>query len=233
MSLAYDDIKTHISGLINSNRLAANDKLPSERELAEDLRLTRITLRDGLNRLEGEGLIYRQNRRGWFVAPQRFVMRPAHKVDFNQIAEQQGFLPSTQILQLRKQQQRKDIYQAFGLEKSTRFYALRRVRYLDGRAVMVEDSYMPLESYPQLDESDLSGSVTAVLKSRFSVSVSREFCNIQMGHLEEEYAAPLNIHTGALGLKILRLRYDQDDQLIDYNVEHWLPHAIEMEVTTR
>lgn len=233
MSLTYDDIKAHINGLISSSRLTANKKLPSERDLADNLKLTRITLRDGLNRLEGEGLIYRQNRRGWFVAPQRFVMKPAHRVDFNQTAEQQGFSPSTRVLQLRKQQQRKDIYQSFDMDKTARFYALRRVRYLDDRAVMVEDSYMPVENYPDLESFDLSGSVTAVIKSEFSISVSRESCNIQMGHLEEEYAEPLGIHTGALGLKILRLRYDKDDRLIDYNMEHWLPHAIEMEVSTR
>ncbi|WP_105101585.1 UTRA domain-containing protein [Microbulbifer pacificus] len=233
MSLAYDDIKTHISGLISGGRLAANEKLPSERELAEHLGLTRITLRDGLNRLEGEGIIYRQNRRGWFVAPQRFVMKPAHKVDFNRMAEEQGFQPSTRVLQLRRQQQRREIYQAFGLEKSNRFYALRRVRSLDGRAVMVEDSYMALERFPGLEQLELSASVTAQLHARYGVSVSREQCNIQMGHLEESHAEPLGLHAGALGLKILRLRYDAQDSLIDYNVEHWLPHAIEMEVATR
>ncbi|MFC6632680.1 UTRA domain-containing protein [Microbulbifer taiwanensis] len=233
MSSAYDDIKAHIQHLISDGRLGANHKLPSERELVEQLPVTRITLRDGLTRLEGEGLVYRQNRRGWFVAPNRFVMKPAQKVNFNRMAGEQGFQPGTEVLHLRRQAVRRDIYTAFEAGKNSRYFELRRVRSLDNRAVMVEDSYMPVERYTGLNDFDLSESVTEILQQHYGVEVASEHCNIQIANLERVHAEPLGIHAGTLGLKIVRLRYGPNGQLIDYNIEHWLPHAIEMEVATR
>ncbi|WP_226643139.1 UTRA domain-containing protein [Microbulbifer variabilis] len=233
MSSSFDDIKAHIQLLIGNDRLGANHKLPAERELAEQLRITRITLRDGLNRLEGEGLVYRQNRRGWFVAPNRFVMNPAKKVNFNSMAREQSFLPTTKVLGFRKLSVRRDIYSAFAVTKSTKFFEMRRVRYLDQRAVMVEESYLPAERFSGLSDFDLSESVTEILRHNYAVNINREHCNIQVANLELLCAEPLGIPAGAPSLKITRLRYDSSGYLIDYNIEYWLPHAIEMEVATQ
>ena len=57
-------------------------KLPSERELAERFLCTRITLREALQQLETEGLVYRENRRGWFVAPPRIRYNPTRTTGF-------------------------------------------------------------------------------------------------------------------------------------------------------
>lgn len=57
-------------------------KLPSERELAERFLCTRITLREALQQLETEGLVYRENRRGWFVAPPRIRYNPTRITGF-------------------------------------------------------------------------------------------------------------------------------------------------------
>ncbi|WP_299585693.1 UTRA domain-containing protein [uncultured Microbulbifer sp.] len=233
MSSSYDDIKSYVQLLITNSRLAVNQKLPAERELAEQLQVTRITLRDGLNRLEGEGLIYRQNRRGWFVAPNRFVMNPAQKVNFNSMAWQQGFSPTTNVLGFRKLIVRRAIYSVFSSSKSTKYFEMRRVRYLDQRAVMVEESYLPAERFSGLSDSDLSGSVTEILKDRYAVTITHERCTIQVANLELQCAEPLGIPAGALSLKIIRLRFDSSEHLVDYNIEYWLPHAIEMEVATQ
>ncbi|BBM02184.1 UTRA domain-containing protein [Microbulbifer sp. GL-2] len=233
MSSSYDDIKAHVQLLIANGRLAANHKLPAERELAEQLQVTRITLRDGLNRLEGEGLVYRQNRRGWFVAPSRFVMNPAKKINFNLMARRQGFKPTTRVLGFRKMTARRHIYTAFSSNKSTKYFEVRRARYLDQRAVMVEESYLPAERFYGLADFDLSGSVTEILQDSYAVSIAQERCNIQVANLEFHCAEPLGIPAGTTGLRVLRLRFDSAERLIDYNIENWLPHAIEMEVATR
>ncbi|MDF5919596.1 GntR family transcriptional regulator [Pseudomonas aeruginosa] len=56
---------------IERGLLARGSKPPSERQLSELFSTTRITLREALGQLEDQGLIYREERRGWFVSPQR------------------------------------------------------------------------------------------------------------------------------------------------------------------
>ena len=48
--------------------LAPGSKLPAERKLSELFGTTRITVREALLQLEAQGQIYREERRGWFVA---------------------------------------------------------------------------------------------------------------------------------------------------------------------
>ncbi len=54
---------------IGSGQLGAGQQLPAERALSERFATTRITIKEALSSLEADGLIYRAERRGWFVAP--------------------------------------------------------------------------------------------------------------------------------------------------------------------
>lgn len=60
--------ETTIRELITSGELAAGDRLPSERTLVEELRVSRTTVRLILTRLVAEGLITSSHGRGYFVA---------------------------------------------------------------------------------------------------------------------------------------------------------------------
>ena len=75
---------------IGSGQLGAGQQLPAERALSERFATTRITIKEALSSLEADGLIYRAERRGWFVAPPRLTYDPAIHTHFHQwIGEQQ------------------------------------------------------------------------------------------------------------------------------------------------
>jgi biotin operon repressor len=66
----YQRIREQIANDIATGTPRADEKFPSEREMIERFGCTRVTLRQALQQLEAEGLVYRENRRGWFVSPQ-------------------------------------------------------------------------------------------------------------------------------------------------------------------
>ena len=55
---ASADVVEQIKGEIFAGRLSAGDRLPSEKELAEQFNLSRVTVRDALRILESHGLIH-------------------------------------------------------------------------------------------------------------------------------------------------------------------------------
>ena len=75
----YLMIKAQLQARIQNGALKSGDKLPSERELCALFNTTRITVRESLAQLEASGVIYRADRRGWFVTPERlwldFIVR--------------------------------------------------------------------------------------------------------------------------------------------------------------
>ena len=83
---------------IERGLLARGSKLPSERQLSELFSTTRITLREALGQLEDQGLIYREERRGWFVSPQRLLYNPLVRSHFHAMVADQGRVPETEVL---------------------------------------------------------------------------------------------------------------------------------------
>lgn len=65
----HRQVKYLLRGTIESGRLKPHDLLPSERELAREHEVSVETIRATLRELIAEGIIYRVERKGTFVAP--------------------------------------------------------------------------------------------------------------------------------------------------------------------
>ena len=78
--LSYD-IAEDIQKYILENNLNHGDKIPSERELSENYNVTRVTLRNGLQRLIDQGIIYTVRNSGYFVS-QKKILRDASNYFF-------------------------------------------------------------------------------------------------------------------------------------------------------
>ena len=76
----------------------AGQQLPAERALSERFATTRITIKEALSSLEADGLIYRAERRGWFVAPPRLTYDPAIHTHFHQWIGEQQRTAETRVL---------------------------------------------------------------------------------------------------------------------------------------
>lgn len=100
--LLFQEIRNYILALLQQDEIATGSKLPSERALQEHFNSTRITVREALIRLEAEGLIYSQKRKGWFVTPPKLKWHPATKVNFYELAKQQGFTAQTRLVSANK-----------------------------------------------------------------------------------------------------------------------------------
>ena len=226
--LLYQKIRQYVLELISNNSINPSTKLPSERTLQEQFQSTRITVREALFRLEAEGLIYSQKRKGWFITPPKLKLRPASKVNFNKLAIEQGFLPKTQVISIFDdiddsfQSQEQDIFTGDAL------YHLKRVRLLDERPVMIEDIYCQRNRFENLESKALSESITDIMAADYNVQITSEQCVICVTALSNEDANILEKNSGAPCLKIIRKRFDEHGLLVDYNYEYWLHDAIEM-----
>ena len=73
---ATSALPERIRRLISDRGFAHNDRLPPERSLSEELRVSRSELRKALAALEADGLIWRHVGRGTFIGA-----RPVHNLD--------------------------------------------------------------------------------------------------------------------------------------------------------
>lgn len=64
----YLQVASYVESLIKNGRLSANERLPSDRELAKELKVTAVTVNKGLMLLARKNLIYRKVGSGSFVS---------------------------------------------------------------------------------------------------------------------------------------------------------------------
>ena len=62
-----EEVAARIEELITSGTLAVGDKLPPERELARELRISRPTLREGIRALSAVGIVRVEHGKGSFI----------------------------------------------------------------------------------------------------------------------------------------------------------------------
>ncbi|KNC66530.1 UTRA domain-containing protein [Pseudoalteromonas ardens] len=229
--LLYKEIRQYLFALIADH--PELKKLPSERELQYTFRSTRITVREALIRLEAEGVIYRQNRKGWFISPPRLKWDPVKKVNFYQLAQEQQFTPLTQVVSFETTLASNVVNQAFAVQSPATFHAICRVRSLDERPVMVEEIYCLAAQFDDLASKSLEGSVTTIFERDYGINVTHERSSLVVTAIPDDKADLLNVNSGALCLKIIRQRFNQADKLVDYNIEYWVHSAIEIEVDSQ
>lgn len=71
----YEQIKEGIRHLLLTNAIAADEKLPSVRELASNLAINPNTIQRAYKELESEGYVYSMKGKGTFAAATDFIHR--------------------------------------------------------------------------------------------------------------------------------------------------------------
>lgn len=160
----YQQLEEQLYELITSGSLPQGTILPAERQLAENLGVSRVTIQRAYAALRQRDLLASQGRRGFLVRPRPSQIRPGmdRLKGFTEEMREIGKIPSSRIVE-RCVVQDRSISSIFGLPSTAPFLKLTRVRYGDDTAMSREVAWYNLKAVPALEDGDLSGSVYAFL----------------------------------------------------------------------
>ncbi|MFC0218884.1 DNA-binding GntR family transcriptional regulator [Pseudochelatococcus lubricantis] len=211
---------------IDTMKASGEVRLPSERQLADSLHTTRITLREALTRLEAEGIIYRETRRGWFISPERIVYNPLSRSYFDEMARSQGRGPRTELIEGALQPAPASVATLIGLDAGAPLILIRRVRFLDSRPVLYVEHYLRNDIFNGILDEDLTQSLTEIYMSRYDVHLGGSQSYISSRTLTGDMAERLHASEGSPALHIARINYDQSGRTIDCDLEFWRHDAL-------
>ncbi|WP_437883800.1 UTRA domain-containing protein [Pseudomonas sp. LRF_L74] len=223
----YLRIRDQLVADLNGGLFATGSKLPSERELAERFTCTRVTLRQALQLLETDGLIYRENRLGWYVSPPRIRYDPRGITGFMDYVAAQGRVPVTECLHAERRPAGAWMATRMGLDHPEEsVFHLQRRRWVDGRPVLVEYNTLATRWCPQLLEEDLNTSLTTLLRERFGLIHSRCELIMHPGIMEQAQADLLQVSPGSSSFYLERLNFGERGQPVELDQEFWRPDAL-------
>jgi len=215
---------------IEHGLLPPGGKLPAERKLSELFDTTRITLREALGQLEAQGLIYREERRGWFVSPPRLAYNPLVRSHFHAMVGEQGRVPATEVISARLLPASAEVCGLLELPALSSVIQIRRARRIDGRLVLYVEHYLNPAYFPGILDFDLTRSLTELYASQYDIHYGRVRFDMVPTALRAEAAAALRVAVGGPALRITRLNRDQHGRLIDCDLEFWRHDAIHVSV---
>jgi len=224
----YVRLRDHFAAMIEAGTLAPGTKLPPERALAEEFSITRVTVRQALTRMEAEGLIFREERRGGFVSPPRVCYDPTANTSFTESIAKQGRAAGTTILSKQRVAATQWESDHLGCAVGDPIFVISRLRTVDGRAVLVEQIHVKAERCPGLLDYPLDRSMTGLMAEKFGIVEHRTQINMRPTALSEFPAKALGVAVGTPSLYLSRTILDQFDEVVELDQEFWRHDAIEI-----
>ena len=174
---AYYQLKNYIIDSISSGQWKKDNPIPSERELAMFAKVSRMTVRQAINELVNEGILYRVKGKGTFIT--RTKIEQKNIMSFSEMVKSKGMVPNTQILEFNSERSYPDIAELMGLQLQTEFYRFKRLRKAGDIPVAIEEVYIPAEYCRNIQKYDLTGSLYGILHEHYQFRIGRMDVSIE------------------------------------------------------
>ena len=212
------------------------ERLPSEPELAQQMGVSRATLREAMRTFETQGLIRRRQGSGTYVIHRSYIIESGLEIleSIETMARRIGLpvdmgeLKSEHILATQEEEE------ALNLKPKTNVVKITRVIHAEGRPVaylvdvLPEDVLTPEEILP-----DFSGSILDMFLERGSPPLLSSRCELNAVTATHEVARALEIQRGDVLLLFKAYLYSNSDRVVDYSFSYFLPGYFRFHVVRR
>lgn len=214
----YRQIADLLGAQIASGGVPSGARVPSERAIAEEHGVSRMTARQAIELLVRRGLVYRRPGSGTFVAPARVEHTLARFSGFSDTMRSQGIQPSSRVLSVRLTSGTSpEAEQALGLGDGDRYWCIRRVRFGDGEPLVVEMSHLPDALFPGFGRKDLSHvSLYELMRRDYDVAVAEAQQTIESTVCEPDDARHLSCRAGSPAILVTRVTYDAGGRPVEF-----------------
>ena len=166
----YFQLKEIIINKIKSHEWPVDSRIPTERQLCDIYKVSRITVRQALGELEREGYLYRKQGRGTFVTSPKIEQRLSSFYSFSEEIRRMGYTPATKVLQFKQMEAEETIAIKLNVEKGSPVYSIKRLRLANSDPFAVETSYIPGDLFKDLNEEEItSQGLYNTLKNKYNV----------------------------------------------------------------
>jgi len=213
----YHQVYEIVRANILDGRWQPGDLLPPESELVARYEVSRTVVRQALDALVNEGLIYRQRGRGTFVAHPTVEQSLVRIISFTDDMRQRGCLSGTKVLFSGLVPAPEEIAVKLEIEPGEELARLDRLRLADGEPMGIEQSHLVHRYCPGVLDGDYaSHSLREVLEQRYNIRWTHASQVIRAILAKPEMARLLSVKSRSALLHIERVSYWQGNIPVEF-----------------
>jgi GntR family transcriptional regulator len=195
----------------------ADDLFPTEMKLMDDYQVSRMTIRQVMDRLVSEGLIYRQQGRGTFVSKPTLEQVLTRIISFTEDMHRRGLIPETRVLDQQVIPASEDVARALKITTGEKVAYLKRLRFANNEPMCIEESHLIYELCPEIFETDFAVQpLRETLESKYHIRMIKALQKIHAIVAENEIAQLLKSQPPLALLFIERTSFDEWDRPVEF-----------------
>ncbi|MGC6768561.1 GntR family transcriptional regulator [Enterococcus sp. LJL128] len=212
----YLQIHDKIKEDIEKGHWAIGDRLPSERELAVQFKVSRMTLRQAIQTLADEGILERKIGSGTYVARQKVQERMIGTTSFTEIMLSQNRVPSSKTVSYFIAKPSSSELEKLQLSEDDSILKMERIRYADDVPICFEVASIPYSLVEKYSKSEISMSLYKTLEEKGGYKIGQANQTISAMLASEQIAEYLDMKRGAAILRLRQISYLEDGRPFEY-----------------
>lgn len=218
----YHQLRDKLRHMIIDDGLAPYTRLPSESELCAEYGASRITVRLALTDLVNEGLIYREQGVGTFVAPPKISRRFTSLISFTEEIRSKGLEPSSKVLRAELTPAGDKVAEKLGIFAHDQVVVVERIRYAGGKPVGLNTSHLNYRLCPDILAEDLGiGSLYEIIERKYKLRINKAERTLESMLCPPGLAGILGIGAGEPILYLTGVAYVESGDALDYCEEYY------------
>jgi GntR family transcriptional regulator len=230
----YIQAEQALAELVRS--LPPGERLPSEPALAQQLGVSRSTLREAMHSFEGRGLITRRQGVGTFVNVPHVVIESGLEVleSLDSLVTRHGLQCATRDLKIREELADQEAAARLEIPAGSPLTVVSRTKTANGRPVAYMIDILPavLVTVEEMAQG-FRGSVLDFLLARQEPAIAWARAIIISVEAGRELGRELEVRPGAPLLLLEETTYAVDGRPVDYSRNYFVPHFFDFHVVRR
>lgn len=213
----YDQVYQTLLQQIGDGTYPVQHKLPSEKELSELFNVSRITIRQALNQLQLEHLVYKIQGKGTFVSAPKTFQNISQLQGFAEAMSNMGHDVFNVVKEFRFIPATPQIASKLKLSLNSTVVEIKRIRLVDRKPVSFELTYLPEAIGSALQEINLATrDVFLALEEDLAIPLGHADLNIDATLADEVLSELLQVDINAPLLRVERLTHNHEGHPIDF-----------------
>lgn len=208
-------VYTYLLDLLNKGVFKPGSKLPSENDLSQSLNVSRVSLRETLQRLELEGYIQRKRGIGTFVIDRHPMHAEAgieKLISMSDVIRYRGHEPGTKETIIFSETASEEIASKLNLEVGDPITVVNRIRTIDGKPAFYDSNRFPSIFFPStITEEKIGDSLFQFVEQKLGLFISHAVARLLPEQAENPIANKLDIPEGTLLIKLDQVHYLSDN----------------------